>query len=200
MSSKSLQEHITFLMLNYIISMLKILLIRCAQLLQSCLTLCFPVDCSSPGSSVHSNSPGKDTGVGCSPSEDLIDLGIRFSSLMFLTLAGKFFTTSTTWEDNLIGWSFNNNSCYYLGHIHKLCFRVVQVKNKTWLLHWSCLLYNDIYFHMIIMNKPEKISGPKCVGLDVEWEVRRRNGHYCLENGDKTFYEGWSLTQTLRNS
>ena len=32
---------------------------------QSCLTLCDPTDCSPPGSSVHGNSPGKNTGVGC---------------------------------------------------------------------------------------------------------------------------------------
>ena len=32
---------------------------------QSCLTLCDPMDCSSPGSSVHGDSPGKNTGVGC---------------------------------------------------------------------------------------------------------------------------------------
>ena len=32
---------------------------------QSCLTLCNPVDCSLPGSSVHWDSPGKNTGVGC---------------------------------------------------------------------------------------------------------------------------------------
>ena len=31
---------------------------------QSCPTLCHPVDCSSPGSSVHGDSPGKNTGVG----------------------------------------------------------------------------------------------------------------------------------------
>ena len=31
---------------------------------QSCLTLCDPLDCSLPGSSVHGNSPGKNTGVG----------------------------------------------------------------------------------------------------------------------------------------
>ena len=34
-------------------------------LAQSCPTLCDPVDCSSPGSSVHGDSPGKNTGVGC---------------------------------------------------------------------------------------------------------------------------------------
>ena len=32
---------------------------------QSCLTLCNPVDCSLPGSSVHGDSPGKNTAVGC---------------------------------------------------------------------------------------------------------------------------------------
>ena len=32
---------------------------------QSCPTLCNSMDCSPPGSSVHGNSPGKNTGVGC---------------------------------------------------------------------------------------------------------------------------------------
>ena len=32
---------------------------------QSCLILCHPVDCSPPGSSVHGDSLGKNTGVSC---------------------------------------------------------------------------------------------------------------------------------------
>ena len=36
-----------------------------AKLLQSCPTLCDPMDCSPPGSSVHGDAPGKNTGVGC---------------------------------------------------------------------------------------------------------------------------------------
>ena len=32
---------------------------------ESCQTLCEPMDCNSPGSSVHEDSPGKNTGVGC---------------------------------------------------------------------------------------------------------------------------------------
>ena len=36
-----------------------------AKSLQSCLTLCDPMDCSPPRSSVHGDSPGKNTGVGC---------------------------------------------------------------------------------------------------------------------------------------
>ena len=43
--------------------------LQCCALLclvsQSCLTLCDPMDCSLPGSSVHGDSPGKNTGVGC---------------------------------------------------------------------------------------------------------------------------------------
>ena len=33
--------------------------------IQSCLTLFDPMDCSFPGSCVHGDSPGKNTGVGC---------------------------------------------------------------------------------------------------------------------------------------
>ena len=32
---------------------------------QLCLTLCDIMDCSPPGPSVHGDSPGKNTGVGC---------------------------------------------------------------------------------------------------------------------------------------
>ena len=32
---------------------------------QSCPALCHPMDCSLPGSSVHADSPGKNSGVGC---------------------------------------------------------------------------------------------------------------------------------------
>ena len=36
-----------------------------AMLSQSCPTLCGPMDCSPPGSSVPGDSPGQNTGVGC---------------------------------------------------------------------------------------------------------------------------------------
>ena len=46
---------------------------------QLCLTLCNPMDCSPPGSSVHGDSPGKNTGVGlpCLPPRDLPNPGIE---------------------------------------------------------------------------------------------------------------------------
>ena len=36
-----------------------------SEVAQSCLALCDPMDCSLPSSSVHGDSPGKNTGVGC---------------------------------------------------------------------------------------------------------------------------------------
>ena len=39
---------------------------------QSCPTLCNPIDCSLPGSSVRGDSPGKNTGVGCHASSVLL--------------------------------------------------------------------------------------------------------------------------------
>ena len=40
---------------------------------QLCLALCDPMDCNPPGSSVHGDSPGKNTGLGCPPPENLSD-------------------------------------------------------------------------------------------------------------------------------
>ena len=61
-----------------------------AKSLQSCLTLCDPMDCSLLGSSVHGDSPGKITGVGCPLPGDLPNLGIKPASHMSPALAGRF--------------------------------------------------------------------------------------------------------------
>ena len=46
---------------------------------QSCLTLCNPMECSPPGSSVHGDSPSKNTwsGLPCLPSGDLPNAGVE---------------------------------------------------------------------------------------------------------------------------
>ena len=38
---------------------------QASSVAQSCPTLCNPLDCSPPGSSVHGDSPGRNAGVGC---------------------------------------------------------------------------------------------------------------------------------------
>ena len=58
-----------------------------------CLTLCDPMDCSLPGSSVHEDFPDKNTGRGLSFSSPggLLDPGIEAASPAVLGLAGRFF-------------------------------------------------------------------------------------------------------------
>ena len=71
-------------------------LCMCAKSLQSCLTLYNPMDCSllSMGFSWQEYW----SGLPCSSLGDVPDPGIKPVSLMSPALAGRFFTTSTTWE------------------------------------------------------------------------------------------------------
>ena len=71
-----------------------------AKLLQSCPTLCDPMDGSPPGSSVQGFSRQEywEWVAMPSPPRDLPDQGIEPVSLTSPTLACRFFTTSTTWE------------------------------------------------------------------------------------------------------
>ena len=71
----------------------------CAKLLQLCPTVCDLMGHSPPDSSVHGFSRQEHwSGLQCPPSGDLPDPGIKSTSFMSLALAGRFFTTSTTWE------------------------------------------------------------------------------------------------------
>ena len=67
--------------------------------LQSCPALCHPMDCSLPGSSVHSILQAKILEWVAIPFCRGSSQGSNsLTSLMYLVLAGGFFTTSTTWE------------------------------------------------------------------------------------------------------
>ena len=73
-----------------------------AKSLQSCPTLCDPTDCSLPGFSVHGDSPGKNSAIGCRALRALLQgtfliQGLNLN-LMFPALAGGFFTTSASWK------------------------------------------------------------------------------------------------------
>ena len=71
----------------------------CVLVSQSCLTLCNPMDCSSPGSSVHGMLQVRILEWVASPSSrDLADPGVQPELLMSPTFSGGFFTTSATWE------------------------------------------------------------------------------------------------------
>ena len=68
--------------------------IDCSECLvtQLCLTLCDPLYHSPPGSSIHGDSPSKNTGVGChfSPPGDLPNPGIELMSPMSPALQAGF--------------------------------------------------------------------------------------------------------------
>ena len=71
----------------------------CAKSLQLCLTLCDPMDCNLPGSSVLGILQARTLEwIAMPSSRDLTDPEIEPSSLMSPALAGGFFTTSATLE------------------------------------------------------------------------------------------------------
>ena len=69
-----------------------------AKSLQSCPTLYDPMDCRSPGSSVHGDSPGRNTEVGCHALLKGIfsTQGANPCLLRLICMEGGFFTISTT--------------------------------------------------------------------------------------------------------
>ena len=71
-----------------------------AKSLQLCLTLCDPVDCSPPGSSVHGllQEGWMLEWVAAHSSRDLPNSETEPTSLLSPVLARGFFTTSATWE------------------------------------------------------------------------------------------------------
>ena len=61
---------------------------------QLCPTLCDPMDCSPPGSSVHGDSPGKNTGVVC---HALLQGSSQCRDQTQVShIAGRFFTVGAT--------------------------------------------------------------------------------------------------------
>ena len=74
-----------------------------AKLLQPCLTLCDPMDCSLPVSSVQGILWARTLEwVAMPSSRDLPNPGIESVSLMYPSLAGGFFITSATWETHIL--------------------------------------------------------------------------------------------------
>ena len=64
---------------------------------QACPTLCDPLDCSPPGPSVHGDSPGKNTGVGCHALLQGIFQTQGSNLRLPPALADKFLPMSTSW-------------------------------------------------------------------------------------------------------
>ena len=76
-----------------------------AKLLHLHTILCNPTDCSLQAPlSLGLSRQGYWSGSPCPPPGDLPNPGIKHVSLMSPALAGRFFTTSTTWEVQHLLW------------------------------------------------------------------------------------------------
>ena len=88
---------------------------QCAKSLQSCPTLCNPMDYSPPGSSVHGIFQAKIwSGLPCHSPGNLPHPGVEPTSLISPALAGGFFTTGTTWEALPENFQLSSNFHYYI--------------------------------------------------------------------------------------
>ena len=90
-----------------------------AKFLQSCPTLCDPMDGDLPGSSLHGISQARILQWAALLQGDLADSGIEPTSLMSPALSGGFFTTEPpgggrSWQSS---WMRNFSSPYSLIHL-----------------------------------------------------------------------------------
>ena len=117
-----------------------------AKKLQSCLALCDPMNCSPPGSSVHRDSPDKNTGVGCPcpfPG-DFLNPGTESS--MSPTMAGRFFTTSASWEaQRLLCQISIGQSKSFQFH-----FFLISFGNISQSLFWSVACHIDRFGYVVV--------------------------------------------------
>ena len=80
-------------------------MLMCACI-QSCLTFCYPLDCSPSSSSVHGILQVRILEwIAMPSSRESSDPEIKPESLMSPALAGRFFTTRTSWEARPLSYS-----------------------------------------------------------------------------------------------
>ena len=108
----------------------------CAKSLQSCLTLCSSMDFSSPGSSIHGILQArilKWTAMPSSRGSSWSTDWIR-AFLISLALAGRFFTTSATWEGQSLSYSASILT-WTPCEKHSIKFTL---PNQTWICSPAC--------------------------------------------------------------
>ena len=97
---------------------------------QSCPTLCDPMECSLPGSTVHGNSPGKNTGVGCHAL--LQGTSSQGNELTSPAIAGRFFIILATREAQ---------EYWIYMHTYRYRYRYTHISNYTY-------IQVTLYIHM----------------------------------------------------
>ena len=121
-----------------------------ARSLQSCLTLCNPLDHSLPGFSVHGVLQTRILEwVAFSSPGDLPNSRIKSTSLRSSALGVRFFTTSTTWEIQ----SFGMHGELILGHSTPHGY-------QTLLIQWHSIVIDPPHLHFCIcrFNQWESVN------------------------------------------
>ena len=114
----------------------------CAKLLQSCLTLWDPMDCSLPGSSVHGVLQARILDWVAFPlPEDPPDPGIEPTSLMSPAFTGRFFTTSATWESSRLMYRLLFTVQVTFWMYFKFCIERIVVHSYSEVPYFSFLQY-----------------------------------------------------------
>ena len=124
--------------------------VLCAKLLQSCPALCNPMDriLQAPlnmgfsRQEYWSGLPFPSLGYCLNP-------GIRRAAVMYPGLAGRFFTTSVTWEIN----RDRVNQLFPIGLVWNLCFQ------RSDPFHISCQVYACTVIHSIPLSFLQHLQG-----------------------------------------
>ena len=140
---------------------------------QSCLTLQDPMDCSPSGSSVHGDSPGKNTGVGCHALLQGIFLAQESNQCL---LHCRQILYQLSYQGNPLGCLLMvNKLCSYLlesFHYHCWCFW----NGISYLPQANILRDTSMKFHQYHISNSEKrqVSGWTCLvpqGQLFQWNL-----------------------------
>ena len=120
--------------------------------LQSCLTLCNPMDCILPGSSAMGFSRQEyRTGLPCPPPGDLPNPGIELVSLMSPALAGQFFSTSDMLQETILS---SRNQCNQSSPCDSFTWRMIWLKSEDTVQRTGKIFLNEgVWLRQILALK-----------------------------------------------
>ena len=116
---------------------------------QLCPTLCDPRDCSPPGSSVHGDSPGKNTGVGCCALlQGIFPTQGSNGGLLHCSTASRFFTVWATREADAV-WGLSlvvASGGYSLVEVHGLLIVLASLvaEHRPWSTRASAVAAHEL--------------------------------------------------------
>ena len=133
----------------------------CTKSLQSCPTLCDPMDCS-PQAPLSMKFSRQEYwhGLPCPPPGDLLNPGIEPTSLISPALAGGFFTTSVIWEALIAGitsyyelyFLCSPTSILLISYLHGIIFQsfiyffntCLYLKSISWKQHINVCFFSSV--------------------------------------------------------